>query len=217
MQQREVVEFVDGDDFDLLVGFAVKLAIGLMINLHGNFRLTLNDVEVRDEIAVGVDEKAGAEPFRRAHLHDRLADLFHQILHVARRRGPGVGGIKLRRIDADEQIGRGGRRRHGRGDLGNLRDDAARHDQHGVADIHNHRVGFLGEDGARNGVVAFELDGVRAREMRGAESQHQQRKLFLQQHRLTIMEPETFDKRRAREKSDEALDHPMRITVEINL
>jgi hypothetical protein len=31
------------------------------------------------------------------------------------------------------------------------------------------------------------------------------------------MEPETFDKRRAREKSDEVLDHPMRITVEINL
>ena len=51
-----------------------------MINLHGNFRLALDDVKVRDEIAVGVDEKAGAKTFRRADLHDGLADLLDEVL-----------------------------------------------------------------------------------------------------------------------------------------
>jgi len=83
--------------------------------------------------------------------------LLDQFLHVARQNGPGVGVIKLRRVDADEQVGRGGRRRHGFGDLGNFRDDAARHDEHGVADVHDDGIGLLGENRAGEGVIALEL------------------------------------------------------------
>ena len=150
----------------------------LMINLHGDFRLALDDVKVRHEITVGVDEKAGAESLRRADLDDRLADLFDQILHVARRNGPGVGGIKLRRVDADEQVGSGGHRRHDLGDPGDFRDDAARHDQHGVADVHDDGIGLFGEDFSGDGVIALELEGVRARELQRAQEQGRQRKLF---------------------------------------
>src|ERR1039457_5427988 len=75
VQQRKVVKFIDGDDLDLLVSLAVKLAAGLMINLHGNFRLALDDVEIGDEIAVVVDEKTGAKSAGRFHLHHGLANL----------------------------------------------------------------------------------------------------------------------------------------------
>jgi hypothetical protein len=86
----------------------------------------------------------------------------------------------LRRVDADQQVGRGGCRRHGLGDLGNFRDHVARHDEHRVADIHDDGIGFLGEDGAGDGVIALELDRVGGREIRGAKGQRQQHKLFLQ-------------------------------------
>ncbi len=72
------MKFVDGDDLDLLVGLAVKLAVFLVVNFHGNFRLALDDVKIGDEIAVRVDEETGAEAFRRADLHDGLADLLDQ-------------------------------------------------------------------------------------------------------------------------------------------
>ena len=91
------MKFVDGDDLDLLVSLAVKLAVLLVINLHGNFRLALDDVEIGDEITVRVDEEARTQAFRRADLHDRLADLLDERTHIARGRGEQRGIIKLRR------------------------------------------------------------------------------------------------------------------------
>ena len=52
------MKFVEGDDFHLLVGFAVELAVVLMIHFHGNFRFAFDDMEIRDQITVGVDEKS---------------------------------------------------------------------------------------------------------------------------------------------------------------
>ena len=83
-----------------------------MINLHGNFRFALDDVKIRDQITVRIDEKSRAQAAGRAHLHDGLADLFDEILHVAGRRRARRRLIKLRRrVDVEQRAGGGWRQR----------------------------------------------------------------------------------------------------------
>ena len=41
-------------------------------------------MEIGDQVAVRIDEKSGAEAFRRADLHDGLAELFDEVLDIAR-------------------------------------------------------------------------------------------------------------------------------------
>ena len=140
----------------------------MAINFHGNFRLALDDVEIRDEITVRVDEKSGAETFRRADLHDGLADLLDELTHVPRRGGEQVGVIKLLRgADAGDGI-RDAKAAGGRIGLGNAGNGTARHDKHRVANIHDDGIRFLGENLAGDGGLVLELDGVGGREIRGA-------------------------------------------------
>ena len=190
VQQREVVKFVDGDNFYLLVSLAVELAVFLVINFHGNFRLAFDDVEIGDEIAVVIQKKAGAEAAGCAHLHHGFANLFHQRADVARGGGFGGGGVKLSRHRCR---GGDGRRRAGFADAG---DDAARNHQHGVAQIHDEGIGFFGENFAGNGGV-LELKGVGGQEGRTTTEQRGQDKKFLQRHPATIDHRWGFDKRAA--------------------
>ena len=168
------VKFIDGDDLDLLVSLAVKLAVALVINFHGNFRLALDDVKIRDEIAVGVDEKSGAKPLRRADLHDGLAYLLDEVGHVARGRGHGVDGVNCGAMALKQRSGGGGLRRRRLVRLGNFGDGVARDDQHGVADIHDDGVGFLGEDFAGDGGLVLELDRIGGRERYPGSHQRRQ-------------------------------------------
>ena len=85
-QQRKVLKFVDGNDAHLFVSLAVELAITAVINLDGNFRFALDDMKIRNQITVRIDEKSRTQTAGRAHLHDGLADLFDEVLHVARDR-----------------------------------------------------------------------------------------------------------------------------------
>src|ERR1035438_244424 len=81
-----------------------------MIHFNGNFRLALDDVKIRDQITVRIDEKSRTQTSGRADLHDRLADLLDEVLHVAGGRGAVVRIKKLRDgVDADDQVGCGWR------------------------------------------------------------------------------------------------------------
>src|SRR5262249_36413012 len=82
MQQGEVMEFIDGDDADLLESLAVKLAVDLAVNFHGNLSFAFDDVKIGDEVAVGVNKESRAQAFRGADLHDSLAELFDKVLDI---------------------------------------------------------------------------------------------------------------------------------------
>ena len=103
LQQRQVGKLVQGNNANLLVGLAVELAILLVIDLHRDLRLALDDVEIGDEESVFVEEEARAEAARGADLDHGFADLIHQLEHGADRRRlaggrveTGIGFGKLR-------------------------------------------------------------------------------------------------------------------------
>jgi hypothetical protein len=52
------VKLINGDDFNLFISLAIKLAVFLVINLHGNFRFAFNYMEIGDQITICVDEEA---------------------------------------------------------------------------------------------------------------------------------------------------------------
>ena len=74
-QQGEVGEFVDGDDFDLFIALAFELAAILLIDLDRNLRLVFDDMEIRDQVSVFVDDEARTQSARRPHLDDGGAQL----------------------------------------------------------------------------------------------------------------------------------------------
>ena len=51
-------------------------------------------MEIRDEVAGLIDEEAGSQARRRAHLHDRLAEPRHQLADRQVRRQSGGGGVE---------------------------------------------------------------------------------------------------------------------------
>ena len=190
MQQRKIVKFIDGDNFNLLVSLAIELTVLLLINFHGNFRLAFDDVEVGDEITVVIDEKTGAEAAGRFYLHHGFANLFDERTHIARRGTFGGRRIKL--------SGRGGRSRDGGSGRARARDagdGGARNHQHGVAEVNDVAVRFLREDFAGDGGGIFELERVGKGEWRAAREQRGQGDEFLERHWATIDHSLGFDKR----------------------
>ena len=111
LQQRDVLEFIDGDDLDVLVTLAFQLAVLLVINFHGNLGLALDDVKIGDEKTVFVDDEAGAEAARRAHLDDRFAQLIDQFTDILERRRRGgdlvnaAVGFDMRNVGAGSAPG----------------------------------------------------------------------------------------------------------------
>ena len=191
VQEREVVKFVDGDNFYLLVGLAVELAIFLLVNFHGNFRLALDDVEIGDEITVFVQEEAGTKSAGGLDLHHGFADLLDEGTHVAGGGSFGGGCIKL----SGHSGGRGGRSTGGRGGFGNAHDGATRYYQCGVTHVHDQGVRFLGENFPSDGRSVLELNVVGQRELRAATEQRCAGEMFFQRHGATIDHRLGFDKR----------------------
>ena len=155
VQQRQVMEFVDRDDLHLLVRLAFQLAVPLVIDFHRDLRLALDHMEIRDEITVLVQEKSGAQPHRRLHLHHGFADHLHQRAHIAHRRRVRAGRVKIvrtRRSGCRDRI-RGAR-------LADAHDEIARHHQHGEAHVQHQGVRVLRQNlpGERRGV--FQQNGV---------------------------------------------------------
>ena len=166
LEQGQVREFVHRDDPNLLVTPALELSALLVINLHGNLRFVLDDMEIRDEETLFADDETGTQAARRADLHDGFAELADQLAHgmlggrsagrleqtglAFGRRQNGSGGLRNPAF--------GGLRRHVPGDPGNL---ASRHDQHGVAQIDNHLVAFLRENLTGDRSPVFQLQNIR--------------------------------------------------------
>ena len=190
MQQGEVLKFVDGNDLHLLVGLAVELTVLLLVNFHGNFRLSLDDVKISHQIAVLIEEKAGAKSARRAHLHHCLADLLDERTNLARRGRLGGGRIKL-----SGGSGRGNGGCFLRAGFRDASNDRTRDHQHRVAQIHDDRVRFFRENFPRNGGGVLELEGVGKIKLRAATEQGGEREIFLQRHGATIDHRLGFDKR----------------------
>ena len=174
LQQRQVMKLVDGNDLDLFVNLAVKVAVGLTVDFHGNLRLALNDVKIGDEKTVGIDEKARAQALRGTDLHDRFTNLFDQRTDVPRDERVRARIIKLSAVRQ-----RRGRRRIGVVRPDNTGDDITRHDQHGVTDVNDDGIGLFRQDFPRDGVLVLELDGVGKIELRAASQQRGDREMFL--------------------------------------
>ncbi len=138
MEQGEVVEFVDGNNLDLLVGLAVELTVFLLINFDGNLGFTFDDVEVGDEIAVFIQEEAGAEAFGGLDLDDGFADLLDEGADIAG--GGGLGGAGVKLTERGRHDGGGGGGGTGLDDAG---DGAARDDEDGVAEVNDVGVGLF--------------------------------------------------------------------------
>lgn len=117
LEQREIGEFVHGDNPHLFVGLALQLPVPLMINLDGDLRFTFDDMEVGDQKTVAVDEESRAQGAGGAHLHHGLAELVDEVADVSFGPGPVAQLIQsragIRGRTGFEGRGRSGGRRSG--------------------------------------------------------------------------------------------------------
>ncbi len=135
-----------------------------MIDLDRDLCLAFDDVEVRHQKPVFVENKSGAKPARGADLDHGLAKEGDDVSNVADGCGFGV-----RKIEAGFGLGfilrvrgRGGHwrlgmfgRSFGTGGFGDLCNLVAWDDQDSVTDINYDLVAFLGQDASRNGGFAL--------------------------------------------------------------